>query len=58
MQIWNVIYGNYFPREVESTWPTEEMAEARCEELETEQDAAGLGLGMWIVEEVHLPQVN
>lgn len=50
----NVIYGNYFPREVESSWWTREKAEARIAELEAEQESAGLGIGMWEVEEVEI----
>lgn len=42
---YGVVYGNYFPREVESTWNTKEEAEHRADELNEE------GSGMWEVEE-------
>lgn len=54
--LWNVVYGNYFPREVESTWSTEAMAEARIEILEAEQDAQGLGIGMWWAEKLEISE--
>ena len=38
----NVYQGNYFPREIDSTWPTREQAEARVGELD----------GDWRIEEV------
>lgn len=41
------IFGNYFPREVDSTLPTRELAQARADELNEEHDTS-----MWEVEEV------
>lgn len=29
--VWVVYYGNYYPRELDSIWATEELAKARCE---------------------------
>lgn len=43
---WSVHYGNYFPREVDSTWDTKEEAEKRADELNGETDT------MWRVEEI------
>ena len=54
--MWAVIYGNYFPREVDSYWDTEEDAQAQAYKLSDEQRAAGLGSGMWEVEEVEVSQ--
>ena len=31
--IWAVVYGNYFPYEVDSIWMTKEAAEQRVEEI-------------------------
>ena len=47
-----VIYGNYYPREVDSYWATKEEAEAEVERLNDEMRVGGLGSGMWEVEAI------
>ena len=37
--VWCVIYGNYFPREIDSIWATREDALARAEELNNDDFA-------------------
>ncbi len=44
-----VIYGNYFPREVDSYWNTKEEAEAQANKLNDEDK---LNSRMWEVEEI------
>ena len=48
-EMWSVIYGNYFPREVDSYWATKEEAEAERDKLNHEDE---LGSRMWEVEEI------
>ncbi len=45
--MWQVIYSNYFPREVESYWATKEEAEAQRDKLNDEDP---LGSSMWEME--------
>jgi hypothetical protein len=47
MTNYSVIYGNYFPREVDSVWTTRKAAQDRAEELG----------GMWEVEETNWPPI-
>lgn len=49
--MWAVIYGNYFPREVDSYWATKEEATAQRDKLNDEDRKFG---GMWEIEEVAL----
>ena len=41
---WAVVFSNYFPREVDSTWWSKRKAEARADELNERDDSA-----MWEV---------
>ena len=50
MKFYRVIYGNYFPREVESSWETEEEAEARRDFLNENIRSDCGESGMWEVE--------
>jgi hypothetical protein len=54
MTIWTVIYGNYYPREVDSYWATKEEAQVQADKLRDEMMAAGLGSGMWEIEEIQV----
>lgn len=45
-------YSNYFPREVESTWPSEAAAQKRANELNSRPNAYSL----WNVEKTELAE--
>lgn len=42
--VWVVLYSNYEPAGVDSIWATEDLAERRCQQLNTMCKAKGLGL--------------
>lgn len=48
MVVWVVVYGNYFPAEVDSIWKTKELAEQKADELQ----------GEWHAEEWTVREVN
>ena len=47
--MWQVIYSNYYPREVDSTWATKEEAEDQAAKLNDEDE---LKSRMWTIEEI------
>ena len=53
MKIYQIIYGNYYPREVDSTYKTREDAEARLKYL-LEVSLQNKSNSMWEIEEIEI----